>query len=301
MTVLSDAEWTARAADHRARLEPFVEAHRRRAARGEKHPVWDFLFTYYGHRPAHLLRWHPGLGTELDGPRAAADFEGVRGYLVDGTRVRLDPATLAKRAGTAAYVEDLLAATASRAPGFGCFGRHEWAMVYREADQARHPVPLRLGPEGTDEVVRAGSLRCTHYDAFRFFTPDAAPRNVTRLTRASQVASEQPGCLHAGMDLYKWAFKLAPGAPSDLVADAFDLARDARELDMRASPYDLAGYGFAPIAIETPDGRREYVRQQVALAERATPIRERLLAVVRAWPAERPGEQPAADMPASPA
>ncbi|TWS22088.1 3-methyladenine DNA glycosylase [Tsukamurella sputi] len=297
-TVLSDAEWEARAAAHRDRLTPFVDAHRRRAARGEKHPVWDFLFTYYGHRPAHLLRWHPGLGVELDGRRAAAEFSGMRGYLVDGTRVRTDPATLAKRAGTAAYVERLLAATAARAPVFGCFGLHEWAMVFAEADQARHPVPLRLGAEGTDEVVRAGSLRCTHYDAFRFFTPEAAPRNATRLTRESQVASEQPGCLHAGMDLYKWAFKLTPGAPSELVADAFDLAREARELDMRASPYDLAAHGFAPIAIETADGRREYVRRQAVLAERAAPIRARLLETVRAWPGT--GE-PRAGMPDSPA
>ncbi|GAA1077482.1 hypothetical protein GCM10009648_12940 [Tsukamurella spumae] len=265
-----------------------MDAHRRRAARGDKHPVWDFLFTYYGHRPAHLLRWHPGLGVELDGPCAAAEFSGVRGYVVSGTRVTLDPALLAKRAATAEYVARLLEATASRAPVFGCFGLHEWAMVFREADRTRHPVPLRLGPEGTDDVVRAGSLRCTHYDAFRFFTPDAAPRNLVALSRETQVASEQPGCLHAGMDLYKWAFKLAPGAPSDLVADAFDLARDARELDMRASPYDLADHGFSPIAIETPEGRREYVRQQVALAERAAPIRDLLLAVVRAWPAVRP-------------
>ncbi|TWS18412.1 3-methyladenine DNA glycosylase [Tsukamurella asaccharolytica] len=290
---MTDGQWEPLAAAHRDRLSPFVAAHRQRAARGEKHPVWDFLFTYYGHRPAHLLRWHPGLGTQLVGPRAAEEFGGVRGYAVAGTHVTQDPAVLAKRAGTAQYVARLLRATAARRPVFGCFGLHEWAMVYREADQARHPVPLRLGPTGTDEVVRAGQLTCTHYDAYRFFTPDAVPRNATELTRETQVGSEQPGCLHAGMDLYKWAFKLTPGAPSDLVADAFDLARDARELDMRASPYDLAEHGFAPIPIETADGRREYVRQQAALAERAAPIRERLLAVVRSWPDERPGEPPA--------
>ncbi|WP_019202769.1 hypothetical protein [Tsukamurella sp. 1534] len=284
--VLTDAQWRPLAAAHRARLEPFVGAHRRRAARGEKHPVWDFLFTYYGHRPAHLLRWHPGLGVELDGPRAAAEFGGARGYLVDGTRVRLDPAPLAKRAGTAAYVARLLEATAGRAPVLGCFGLHEWAMVYREADQARHPVQLRLGPAGTDAVVEAGGLRCTHFDAYRFFTPEAAPRNAVPLTREGQTASEQPGCLHAGMDLYKWAFKLTPGAPSDLVADAFDLARDARELDMRASPYDLARHGFEPVPIETPAGRAEYVRRQAELAERAAPIRERLARIARSWPAD---------------
>ncbi len=32
-----------------------------RMARHEKHPVYDFLFEYYSFRPAHLLRWTPGL------------------------------------------------------------------------------------------------------------------------------------------------------------------------------------------------------------------------------------------------
>ena len=57
---------------------------------------------------------------------------------------------------------------------------------------------------------------------------------------------EQPGCLHAGMDVYKWAFKLTPLVPSDLVADAFDLAREIRVLDMEASPYDLRELGYDP-------------------------------------------------------
>jgi hypothetical protein len=66
-----------------------------------------------------------------------------------------------------------------RAPGFhGCFGLHEWAMVYGQAEQRRHAAwPLRLGAEGTDAVVRAMPMRCTHYDAFRFFTPGARPLN----------------------------------------------------------------------------------------------------------------------------
>ena len=40
---------------------------------------------------------------------------------------------------------------------------------------------------------------------------------------------------------------------------------------MRASPYDLTGYGFAPIAVETPTGRAEYVRGQQDVADRARP------------------------------
>ena len=101
-------------------------------------------------------------------------------------------------------------------------------------------------------------------------------RNAEQLSRARQTASEQPGCLHAAMDCYKWAFKLGPLVDSELVVDCLELAADARELDMRASPYDLRDYGFEPIAIETPAGRAEYVRIQQRVAERAVPVRARL-------------------------
>ena len=30
-----------------------------------KHPVHDFLFTYYSFRPAQLRRWSPGYGVVL--------------------------------------------------------------------------------------------------------------------------------------------------------------------------------------------------------------------------------------------
>ena len=81
------------------------------------------------------------------------------------------------------------------------------------------------------------------------------------------------------MDLYKWAFKLAPFTPSELTADCFALARDIREVDMRASPYDLRALGHAPIAIETPVGREEYEQHQRAFAERSQPLRARLIAL----------------------
>ena len=47
---------------------------------------------------------------------------------------------------------------------------------------------------------------------------------------------------------------------------------------MRASPYDLRGYRFDAIAIETPAGRAEYVRAQQDIAERAAPLRATLAA-----------------------
>jgi hypothetical protein len=266
---LAEQVWRARAAAHRARVSVITEPHRARALRGEAHPVLDFLFTYYSHRPARLERWHPGPAVVL------ADAPDAPGYRrVDGGIV-LDVPERVRR--TASFVRDLLAATASRRPHLGCSGLHEWAMVYRSA-QLRHGAwPLRLGAAGTDAVVEALPVRCTHHDAFRFFTADARPRNALQPTRADQLALEQPGCLHAMMDLYKWAYKLDPATPSELVADCLELAVDVRELDMRASPYDLTALGYEPVRIETLAGRAEYAAAQARFSERAAPLRQRLI------------------------
>jgi hypothetical protein len=271
----------AREGAHQERADALTAGHRARAARGEKHPVEDFLFTYYSYKPAILRRWHPGASVELAGAASTARAD-WRWYgpgtqpgslTVDAQGFRLEKALLVDGIGR------ILRATAGRAGSFGCFGLHEWAMVYRQGEH-RHPVPLRLGQDATDAVVEAHELRCTHFDAFRFFTPDAAPRNREMPTRDAQPAMEQPGCLHAGMDLYKWAVKLGPLVPGDLLLDAFELARDIRVLDMRASPYDLADQGYAPVAIETVEGKTEYIRRQREFADRGQLLRARLLAVV---------------------
>jgi hypothetical protein len=153
-------------------------------------------------------------------------------------------------------------------------------MVYRQTpDQVRHnQYPLRFAPAELATIVESRPLSCSHFDAFRFFTPPARPLNRVQLAREAILEHEQTGCLHANMDLYKWAFKLAPFVPAELIADCFELARDIREVDMRASPYDLAPLGFTPIMIETPEGRADYERAQRAFAARARPLRVRLLA-----------------------
>jgi hypothetical protein len=110
-------------------------------------------------------------------------------------------------------------------------------------------------PSGTDQVVESHKIACSHFDAFRFFTSPARPLNVLQPTRESQPTLEQGGCLHANMDLYKWAGKLMPFTPSALVLDCFELARDIRTLDMRASPYDLSALGYPAVAIETSGGQ----------------------------------------------
>ena len=286
VVVLERDAWQPRAEAHAARVDAWTEGRLRRAARGQRHPVEDFLFEYYPVRPGQLRRWHPGLGVALADAEALAEDPAYRVVEVDGrSAVTVDPARFAHRRDGLAWVEGLVRRIAERPARYGCFGMHEWAMVYGlEQDEVRHEyVPLRLTPTEVRAVVDEQGLRCTHYDAFRFFTPEAVPLNETAPTRATQPNLDQPGCLHATMDLYKWSSKYAALVGSDLVADCFALALDARTLDMDAAPYDLSSLGREPVRIETPDGRAEYVRRQRDLAERSVPLRARLAeALVRA-------------------
>jgi hypothetical protein len=286
---LAPAEWTQRAATHDARAETLTAARRERRSRHEKDPIEDFLFEYYPVRPAPLARWHPGVGIALrpdDDPEVQAELATRAGWrwhttLPDGAVVLHTKAFLADRGEGVRWFDTLLRRTAERPAHLGCLGLHEWAMVYRQ-ERHRHLLPLRLGQEGTDAVVEAHPVRCSHFDAFRFFTGPARPLNRLQPERATQPDLEQPGCLHANMDLLKVAMKLGPACPGELLLDCFELARDIRVLDMRASPYDVTGLGHAPVAIETPAGRAEYVAQQREFAERAAPLRARLLEVTGA-------------------
>ncbi len=287
--VLEPEQWRALEAAHEERVDAATAAHRERWSGGRTHPVEDFLFRYYNNSPARLRRWHPGADVVLADAAHLPRAQWAH-YRTESDAVRLDlDAFLAARGPAVAFVRQLLSATVSRPAQLGCFGLHEWAMVHGiPADDVRHAGwPLRLGSEGTDAVVEGHGIRCSHFDAYRFFTDSASPRNALRPTRESQVAMEQPGCLHAGMDVYKWAFKLTPLVPSDLVADAFDLAREIRVLDMRASPYDLRELGHDPVRIETPEGKAAYVEAQRSFAARSNELRLRLLAVLDAAEAQR--------------
>ncbi len=273
-SLLAEADWTVRARAHRRRVERFLTPHLRRAQAGEAHPVWDFLFRYYSLRPRQLRVWHPGYGMVLGGPDGAARrYRNRTGYGPHPAGVTVTFAHLRSRVDTVRFIGELLSATAARSPSMRCFGMHEWAMVYRAPTVRHERVPLRLGSAGTDAVVESMPLRCTHFDAFRFFTEPAVARNTGTPSRGDQSRWEQPGCVHANMDLYKWCYKLGPLIESELLIEALELAADARELDMRASPYDLAAYGFEPIAVETPAGRAAYVRAQHDIATRAAPLR----------------------------
>jgi hypothetical protein len=264
-------------------VDGWTGPHLSRRRTGLAHPVADFLFTYYTYRPAQLRRWHPGPGVTLVGAEPA---ELPAGYVADSSGgVRLDVDGLIARRGEALrWIHRLLTATAGRAGHFGCFGMHEWAMVYRQApEEVRHAAyPLRLGARGSAAVVDHVRVRCSHFDAYRFFTPAARPLNALRPVRDSQHEYEQPGCLHANMDTYRWAYKLSPVVGAELVVDCFALAYDIRVLDMRASPYDLADLGLSPVRVETAEGRAEYATGQREFADRAAPLRARLIEAVAA-------------------
>ena len=274
--ILDESDWAPREQRYLERVDAFLAPHERRMRAGEPHPVWDFLFTYYSLKPRQLRRWHPGFGHGLTGA-GALRFTDRAGYGRRDDAVTVTDEYLAGRRETVAFVADLLAATARRPARLNCFGLHEWAMVYRAPEVRHAQVPLRLSASDTDAVVESMPLRCTHFDAYRFFTEAAVPRNGEVLNRHAQSATEQPGCVHANMDLYKWSYKLGPLLESNLLMDCLDLAADARVLDMQASPYDLSEYGIEPITIEDPAGRAEYVRRQQDIANLAVPLRESLL------------------------
>jgi hypothetical protein len=278
LLVLDEDTWRPRRGAHESRVDAWTAPHLDRRRRGEKHPVEDFLFTYYAQRPAALRRWHPGFGVGLAGEDAAS-YLGLKGYVARGNAVTVVEEYVEGQRPLVSALHRLLTATAARPAQLGCFGMHEWAMVYRlGAEEVRHAGwPLRLGSRGTDEVVESHRIACSHFDAYRFFTDDARPLNQLRPGRQDRAEFEQPGCLHAGMDLYKHAFRLSPMICSDLVADCFELARDIRVLDMRASPYDLSVLGYSPVRVETAQGKQEYVAAQRAFAERGAPLRARLI------------------------
>jgi hypothetical protein len=289
---LPQEKWLALEAAHHKRVDRYAKPYLARRSAGQKHPVEDFLFTYYTQKPGQLLRWHPGDGVVLSGPKAA-ERAGWKYYRV------LDDGALAAAglpAGTVAVTFDrrqfvaerteaihfagvILAGTVARPAQFGCFGLHEWAMVYRQDkfDLRHEYLKLRLGSEGTDSVVEDNRIRCSHFDAFRFYTPDAVGLNELTPTRDNQRTMEQPGCLHANMDLYKWAYKLTPALPSELVMDCFELSWRIRAMDMQASPYDLEEWGYPAIRIETPQGKAEYVEYQRAFSAESQELRGRVL------------------------
>ncbi|MFC7336125.1 3-methyladenine DNA glycosylase [Haloferula chungangensis] len=278
-TTLQQSEWQRLAAEHRRRAERWTVPARQRHTHGVPHPIEDFLFTYYSFTLGKLETWHPPFGCSLEASdKMAPQFERAP-YRRDGQQIFADPSALSEKAvARLVWIRELLVQTQNRTPNFSCHGIHEWAMVYR-GHEIRHEAstPLRLRQSEIDAIVESRPIACSHFDAFRHFSPDARAFNRFQPSLDARPHLEQPGCVHANMDLYKWASKCMPWIGSELHIECFELAIRLRELDMRASPYDLTAYGHRPIAIETAEGRREYEALQKQLASEARPLREKLI------------------------
>lgn len=289
--------WRDRQDRHVRTVDLLTTDHLERRTRGVPHPVVDFLFTYYRTSVATIRRWHPGPGVILENAHHSEMVE-WRHYRRDSLHGRegltVDADSVVERCGTRIdRARRIVEATASRAGATGCFGLHEWAMLYRTGGDVRHEqVPLRVSHAEIDDVVDRSTLRCTHFDAFRFFTDPAAPLNQTPLTRDGQARHEQPACLHAGMDLYAHVAAMGAGGPGELLIDTLRASFDAREVDMRSSPYDLSAWGLDPIPVETAEGRAAFVAHQRLWIRRTQALRSRFLdAVARLEARTTPGSR----------
>jgi len=278
--ILAAEQWRERMEQHLQRARRFTGPARERRDCGLPHPIADFLYEYYPFPFSTLEQWHPETGTTLQGDEGGwPTWFTPKRYASTSGAMRLDPARLGeKEIQRFHWIRGLLVATRDRPPNYGCHGLHEWAMVYR-GRHVRHEktLPLRLNQSEIDALVESRPICCSHYDAFRFFAAEARPLNRLQPALHARGELEQPACIHANMDLYKWAAKAMPWVGSDLLLDCFELAVELRDLDMRASPYDLSAWGREAVRIETDSGRREYEEEQRHLSARAKPCRERLI------------------------
>ena len=121
---LTRAEWLERETRHQQRADALTAEHRERAARGEKHPVWDFLFTYYSYKPAVLRKWHPGAGVVLAEAPERTTWRYYSPVGDSGAMPSLD-AFRAEKPALLDYTTRILSSPMNRTGQFGCFIK-EW-------------------------------------------------------------------------------------------------------------------------------------------------------------------------------
>ena len=157
--ILSYENWKQLAVQHRARAERWTLPYRKRRASGQMHPIYDFLFIYYRNKPSHLEAWHPGHGISLREAPLGEFFKEAY-YRVENGCTSLDPSLMKETTRHRLEMALRLCQSVNARPAtFGCFGMHEWAMVYQgdTESEVRHAerLPLRLSQDATDAFVRS--------------------------------------------------------------------------------------------------------------------------------------------------
>lgn len=281
----------------------------------KNNPIYNFLHTYYRYSASDLMLYSPGMYVTLldiadksndcihkkflqlqQNPSISTDSHSGT-YVIKG-----DDSVADGRYGwiKLSRNRDILFNTINSKPNYNCYGLHEWAMLYStsgngssgdQRDRHQSTLELRVNQSVINHVVETSKLTCTHFDAFRFFHTKAQSYNtITPLTRSNQIEHEQPACIHACMDLFKYAYELHPLINSRLLQQALRIALKARLLDMAASPYLVKDYivehddmlvgssisSSGCIPIETAEGRKEYVILQENLYKESQVIRKEL-------------------------
>ncbi len=274
--VLDEPTWLAMAQVCRDRHAERLAKQTERRSHGRPDPSVDFLFEYYKLRPSRFLRYSPGFGVMLQGSAAHSFLSDAR-YAQCEQGIYLRPEALPRhRREGLTWIRHLLQKTLDRPAHFRCHGLHEWALVH--GSELRHPgFELRVSRDAIASHLEGAGFNCTHYEACRFFAPEALKLNTLQPSAEGMPDTEQPGCLHTNMDLYRWAEKLSPWVPTPLLGETLDLAWQARIIDSRAGPYDLRPVGLQPIPVETEEGRQEFVAAQQHILAIATPLRRALI------------------------
>ena len=277
MRVIERPTWLIARNNHVQITESWVADRLRRRSLAQKHPVDDFMFEYYPISPKKLQTWHPGIEHTLTVNESDKSYFDDNQYVTNDNQLSVSRAWLLDQIDDIHETLELLKATMNRTASHGCFGLHEWAMVLGAQEIRHEQWRLRLSDEQIRQTIQEVGLKCTHFDAFRFFTEEARPLNPLQLARKNQIQFEQPGCLHANMDLYKIAHRWSAIVGSPLVRMCFRLAREIRTLDMQSAPYDLENLGVMPIKLETSQGRAEFAKLQKQFSQRAQLLRENLI------------------------
>ena len=253
------ASWVSEAEQHveamNALLYPMTDSSATLKARMHAvrtHPIYNFMHTYYRYSAEELKLFTPGANSPLDvlSPTDSVLLHPLFQHSVSSRASSSSSAVPPLAAPPASTVEyrfpktlspegrfgwiqmakarDVLKSAASlNPPNFGCFGLHEWAMLYKGAAPKQPGLGLRVSQSTIDAMVEGG-VKCSHYDAFRFFHQDAKQFNAVSLVRETQASFEQAACIHVTMDLFKWSHKIYPPPQDARISDSSKSDRHAR-------------------------------------------------------------------------
>ena len=266
--------WRQRAAEHAERIDAYVAPHlARRETR--RNPVFDFLFTYYSHRPAQLRRWHPATG-------GAGGRPGVRRAQGLRERRRRRPSRRRTSPRSECSPDPPPPAHRHRRPhprtsaASGCTSGR-WSTGSPRTETRHADWPLRLGPAGTDEVVEGPPHRLLPLRRLPLLHAPARPLNTLSPGRddrpdfrAARLPARGHGPLQARL----------PALPAHLLRPRGRLLRAGL-----GHPHPRhAGGAVRPLGpglrsrcgSETAEGKAQYAEAQRGFAQRGAPLRARL-------------------------